>query len=262
MISFGELRKKSLEWKVELSDVEHIYALDWLVSGIFLRPALAPSLALNGESALALAYFPAAPRVKDVDLIRTAELDPAVLEQELTAATEQTAQASGLQFRLVSFQDTQARIEFTGPLGRRSAAQPLIVVRVSARQPRLEPTVTPLVHPFREPLDVPVRAVALEEMAAERIVGYAQKPRGRDVFDLWLILTLGASRLDAPAMRTLAQHLGETRHVRLSPTLDPAYAPLLARSWDKSLAHVSNVPSFAQAQSDIEIALRELGIAA
>lgn len=262
MISFGELRKKSLEWKVELSDVEHVYALDWLVRGIFRRPLLKSSLALNGESALALAYFVQAPRVRDVDLIRTGELDSAMLEQEFIQATNETAQASGLKFRLVSFQDTEARVEFTGPLGRRSAAQPLIVVRIVPRTTRIEPSVTPLVHPFNEPLDAEVRAVALAELAAERIVGYAQKPRARDVYDLWLLLTLGLGQLNAELVRSLAGQIADAKRVRLTPTLDPTYAPLLERSWDKGLGKIAGHPSFAQAQTDIETALRQLGIAA
>ena len=38
MISFGEIRKKSVEWHTELTTVEKIYARDWLLKGIFDRP--------------------------------------------------------------------------------------------------------------------------------------------------------------------------------------------------------------------------------
>lgn len=262
MISFGELRKKSLEWKVELSDVERIYALDWLVRGIFLRPALESRLALNGETALALAYFVQAPRVRDVDLIRASSPEGATLEQELTAAAEESATASGLSYRLTSFQETEARFEFTGPLGRRSAAQPLIVVRVVPRVPRIEPSVMPLVHPFSEPLEARVRAVAPEELAAEGIVGYGQRPRAREVYNLWLLLTLGMPQLDAELTQKLAAQIADARHVALADALAPAYAPLLERAWDKSLAKIAGHPSFAQAQADIHSALKQLELAA
>ena len=93
MISFGELRKKSAEWQMEISTVEKIYARDGLLKGIFDRPALRERLTLRGASALASAYFaPGAesawnyPRVEDVDLTRDAALDDETLARELEQA--------------------------------------------------------------------------------------------------------------------------------------------------------------------------------
>src|SRR6187431_1696708 len=100
MISFGELRRKSVEWQTELSAVEKIYARDWLLKGICDRPVLRDHLVLRGHSALASAYFADFPRVDDIELARSKELDDATLAQELEAAATDATAVSSLQFRL------------------------------------------------------------------------------------------------------------------------------------------------------------------
>ena len=57
---------------------------------------------------------------------------PWVTMGSLPDAAERAARASGLQFRVHTVQSSEARVEFTGPLGRRSAAQPLIIALLAA----------------------------------------------------------------------------------------------------------------------------------
>lgn len=252
MLGFGELRKKSVAWQREISAVEKIYALDWLLKGIYDRAALREALTLRGASALANAYFENYPRVEDAEFARAANLDDAALERELDAAAADAARASGLQFKQHTFQPTEARIEFTGPLGRRSAAQPLLVARFVSTAPRVEPTLRPLLHPFGDECSATVRALALAELAAERIVLYSQKPRARDVFDLWFILTHGAQELDAHATRDLARRIAAQKGVTLRAELDAQYAPLLERAWENALKEIQPHPSFVLAQTEIQ----------
>jgi predicted nucleotidyltransferase component of viral defense system len=258
MIGFGELRKKSVEWQTEISDVEKIYALDWLLKGLFDRAPLRDTLTLRGASALASAYFPGYPRLEDIDLGRDVSLEPETLEREIGAAVTDAAHASGLQFRLSGFKPTEARVEFTGPLGRRSAAQPLIVARFVPSAPRSEPTTRRLIHPFRDECVTTVRAIAFNELAAERIVAYGQKPRARDVYDLWFILTQGASELDDSATRALAEQIASEKGRSLHPALDEKYSPLLDRAWENALKSIRPHPSFTQARSEIESRLSQI----
>lgn len=251
MISFGELRKRSLEWRTEISTVEKIYALDWLLKGIFDRAALTNALTLRGASALANAYFAEYPRVGDIDFARGSDLNDAELEQELTTAAKDAANESGLVFRLHSFQASEARFEFTGPLGRRSAAQPLIVMRFRVMQKRAEPAARPLIHRFSDPCPAMVRAVALEELAAERIVLYALSPRAHDVYDLWFILTHGAAELDLEKTRKLVRQIAAEKKVTSQIELSSKYAPLLARGWENALKEIPNHPTFETAQEEI-----------
>lgn len=265
MISFGELRKKSAEWQVELSAVEKIYARDWLLKGIFDRPVLHASLTLRGASALASAYFAPNlenawkyPRAEDIDVARAASLDDTTLETELEGAVSDAARASGLQFRLNTFQPTEARVEFTGPLGRRSAAQPLLITRFIPLLPRSVPAERSLLHAFSDSCVARVSTVSLDELAAERIILYAAKPRARDVFDLWFILTQGAGELNPITTRQLVQRLAVEKRTTPRPHLDPQYSPLLERAWDNALKEIRPHPPFSQVLAEIETRLASL----
>lgn len=256
MIGFGELRKKSVTWQTDLSAVEKVYALDWLLKGIVDRAALRENLTLRGASALAHAYFVEYPRVPDLEMGRAPDLPDAVVEQEIGAALEQAARASGLQFKLHSFHTTEARVEFTGPLGRRSAAQPLLVARFVSSPARVEPEWRSVLHPFDEEYAAQAQSIALTELAAERIVLYAQKPRARDVFDLWFILTRGAAALDRDQTRALAQRIADEKRVVLHPNLDDTYAPFLDRAWENALKSIRPHPTWTRARAEIDAYLK------
>lgn len=251
MISFGELRKKSVAWRIELGATEQIYARAWLLQAIVARAILRDALTLRGAAALAHAYFADYPRDGDLEFARAENLDDAALERELGAALTHNARAAELRFKLRRFQTAEARFEFTGPLGRRSAAQPLLVARFLSAAPRLAPELCTLKHPFDEAYTARARVVALSELAAERLAWYARKPRARDVFDLWFILTRGADALDLRATRALAQRLADAKQVALRSDLDEMYAPILERAWDNALKHIQPHPTLAQARADI-----------
>ncbi len=255
MIGFGELRRKSIAWQMEISDVEKIYAREWLLYGMFENAALREHLILRGASALASAYFENYPRVADIEFARVGEMDDATRERELADAVNAAARASGLHFRLHSFQPSEARVEFTGPLGRRSAAQPLIITRFVPTTPRAAISERALVHPFSDACNVAVRAISLNELAAEHIVRYSQKPRARDVFDLWFILTHGGSQLDMAETRALTFAIAQSKKVTPRGELDAAYAPLLERAWENALKTIRPRPSFPQARGEIEAQL-------
>lgn len=252
MISFGELRKKSVEWQTEISTVEKIYARDWLIKALFESEPLRDGLILRGASALASAYFADYPRVEDIDLARAAVSDEASFERGMELAVADAVRVSGLEFKLHSVQPSEARLEFTGPLGRRSAAQPLIIARVAATPPRTEPDTRPLVHPFSDTCEATIRAISLSELTAERIVLYAQKPRARDVFDLWFILTHSNHHLDLAAAWALAQTIAREKNVVLRAETDAKYGSLLERAWDNALQEIRSRPSFSQAHSEIK----------
>lgn len=251
MITFGELRRKSVEWRTEIGTVEKIYARDWLLKGIFDNSVLHDALVLRGASALASAYFADYPRVENLELARLVGPDDAMLEQALGAAAASAAAESGLQFRVNRFHSTEAQIEFEGPLGRRSAAQPRITMLLVATPPRIETEIRPLVHPFSAPLQARVRAVALAELTAQRLVRFAQKPRAEDVYELWFILKRETPATDPQPILTLAATIARQYKVTLRSTLNPAHAPLLERAWVGALKDIRNPPSFAQATGDI-----------
>jgi predicted nucleotidyltransferase component of viral defense system len=108
-----------------------------------------------------------------------------------------------------------------------------------------------LLHPFSERCEASVQAVTLEELAAERIAALGFRPRARDVYDLWFILTHGQNILNGAEVRQLTAQIVLEKGIQLNASLDPAYRPLLERGWENSLKKVRPRPSFSQAESEI-----------
>ncbi len=250
MIGFGELRRLSLKWQTDIATVERAYALDWLLAGIFSHPALSELLALRDSTALGKVFLPDYPPPLEADLSLFGK-PLGELEADLVAAAQTAASQSELTFRLHSLSGNQAQFEYTGPLGRRSAAQPHLPLRFYALTARLPLVTRSLLHPFSDKIETPVRAISLTEMGAERLAMLGQRPRVRDVYDLWFILTRGASELDREATRELAEQIAGEKGASLKVELDPAYRPTLQKAWENALKKVPNHPEFSQAEADI-----------
>lgn len=254
MVGFGELRRLSLKWQTDIPAVERVYALDWLLKAIFEQPPLSQALAVQGATALGKAYFSEYPAIPDLDMAGPLA-GGASLETDLGKAVAEATRQSGLSFRVHSVAATQARFEFAGPLGRRSAAQPQIVLRLFKEPLASDPVTVPLIHPFSEPLNGIVRAISLEEIAARYIAILSTRPRARDVFDLWFILHHGRSRLNIEQTRSLAADFARQRGRSPGARLDPAYRAVLERAWNNALKQFPAKPSFAQSEADINSAL-------
>ncbi len=252
MIGFGELRKRSIEWHMELADVERAYATDWLLKGIFAQ-ASANTLVLRGSAALRCAYSSNYPIVEMPEFLAEA-VDEAGLGQTLEQAARAAAESSGLAFALQSVARGNAKIHFTGPLGRRSAAQPQINLSFIPAKPRLASVKMALLHPFSDECAATLSVVAIEELIGERMAMLSAAPRARDVFDLWFAATQLQSQIRWEAARALAQELAEARNIPLPRSgglFNPAHRARLAGMWDASLRNVPGHPSFEQVENDL-----------
>ncbi len=253
MIGFGELRKRSLEWHMDLAVVERAYAIDWLIKGIYAQASL-DSLVLRGGSALRYAYSSDYPIVEMPEFLMTEPLGEADLEHALTLTARVAAETSGLAFALDGVARGSAKIQFTGPLGRRSAAQPHISLSFIPGKPRLACTRLPLIHPFSDECVAILSVVTLEELIGERMALLSAAPRARDVFDLWF----AATQLNVPirwgVARALAQELAAARNSplpRADALFEPVHRTRLAGMWDASLRNVPGHPSFEQVEKDL-----------
>ncbi len=250
VIGFGELRRLSIQWHADIAAVERAYCIDWVLKGIFDQADLARTLVLRGSAALRYAYCPNYPVIEEPEFLATAPLD----EVALRDALEFAAKTSGLKFALTDFTRTGAKVEYTGPLGRRSAAQPRLVLSLILGETRLRPARVPLIHPFSDACAAGVSAVALEEFAAERIAQLAQTPRARDVFDLWSVLTHARGRMESARLTELARAIAQTKNSALPRAGAPFHSTHragLERSWENALRRVPNHPPFAQLEKEL-----------
>ncbi len=256
MIGFGELRRLSLQWQADIAAVERIYALDWLLKGIFDLSGFGVMLSLKDSAALGKAYFSDYPQPEEADLAMDARLDSHALQSVLAEVASSAASESGMQFRLAGMTGAAARFEFTGPLGRRSAAQPHLALRFFHDKPRDPIVERPLIHPFSDATSATVRAVSLNELAAERLALLGGRPRPRDVYDLWFILRHGADQLDREETRRLAERISGEKGRVLKPELDPAHRAALAASWENALKKLPRRPTLDQTVQEINGLMR------
>lgn len=258
MVGFGELRRLSLKWQADIATVERAYALDWLLKAIFERQGLSQAIALHGPSALSKLYFQDYPPVGEAELFLNPQGGSFSLETELGAAGSKGGVESGLDFKLQSLKSSVARFEFTGPMGRRSAAQPVLVLRFDKTPFPHEPLTLPIIHPFSERFDADARAISLEQAAAGYIVMLGERPRARDVFDLWFVLSHASGRLNYEATRELAQEMWAQKGRLAKAELDPAHRPLLERAWERGIKEFPGKPTFAQTENEIKSRLADI----
>ncbi len=243
MIGFGELRRLSTQWHTDLANVERAYAITCLLRAIFAHEILARDLVLRASAALRYAYCADYPSI----------VEPEFLMLELRDVSSELDEAlrvsSGASFKLATFERGAARIEFVGPLGRRSAAQPRITLTLLAGQTRLPPTRATLLSPFSDNTNTTVVAMALEELIAERVALFATSPRARDVFDVWFVLRHTNS--DRAPIILLAQQIATEKQIAV-PTRNSFKRELLARVWDQALREIPARPAFEQVIQDFE----------
>lgn len=245
MINFGELRKLSVQWHTDLGEVERAYATDWLLKKLFDEDTLQSALVLRGSAALRYAHFSDYPFLESPEFWSSRVIDAATLIALFDA--------SAPPFFLTSFSGSAATVEYVGPLGRRSAAQARITLSFIAGQPRLVPVRVPLIHRFSDACPAIVAAVALDELAAERLAMLGAAPRVRDVFDLWFIVTRAS--IDLARARALAIEIAQSKKIALpnrESIFEPAHRVILERGWSNARYQ----PSFAQVEQDLLRGLR------
>lgn len=268
MIGFGELRKLSIQWQMDIAVVERAYVIDWVVKGVFDHPDLARVLVLRGGAALRYAHCADYPIAEDPEFLTIQPIndnlardvvDTTTLGHALTQALRAADASSGLKFSLSDFERGGGKVEYTGPLGRRSAAQPRLTLSILPGQTRLDPARVPLIHPFSDNCIATVSAIALEEFVGEHIAALGQKPRARDVYDLWFVLTHAHDKIDVARARALAREIANEKNIalpRLDALFDPTHRALLERAWSSALRHIHGHPSFVQVESDLHDALK------
>ncbi|MCL4395232.1 MAG: nucleotidyl transferase AbiEii/AbiGii toxin family protein [Chloroflexi bacterium] len=255
MIGFGELRRLSAQWHVDIGTVERAYVIDWLLKGMFDVPRLSESIVLRGASALRYAYCRDYASVEEPEFLVPAALGDDERCAALAEALD-TAKASGVQYGLVDCQHGTAKVEYVGPLGRRSAAQPRIFLSFITGGTRLAPVQRPLMHPFGDACAATVSATALEEVAAERMAALAAGPRARDLFDLWFVLSRPYFEIDRARVRELAEAITQSKNVQLPPDgtlVDPQHRPALERAWDNALRRIAGHPALEQVERELAV---------
>lgn len=250
MIGFGELRRLSVAWQVDVTAVERVYAIGWLLKGIANNAGLSDVLVLRGGAALRFAHCSEFPLADDPEYSAAGEIENALIQEMLAAA----AGSSGLKFSLASFVHGSAKVEYTGPLGRRSAAQPRISLSITRGKFRLEPERVPFLDAFGDGGSVTLSVLALDEWLGDHIVGFARTPRARDVYDLWFGLSHLSHRASLARVRQIAEDSAREKNLPLpdrQALFAPSHRAILERAWDNALREARGHPTLAQVERDL-----------
>ena len=234
---------------MDISAVERIYAQSWLIGAVM--DSTPTVLALTSESALGYFHFPDYPRPAEADFAVPHSSEGGTLEEQLRIGSGRAAASGGPGFRLVELTDSRALFEYTGPLGRRSAAQPRLVLRFLRGESVLAPVHGQLIHLFSDRPPGLASAVSLDELAGRYLALYCLKPRARDVFDLWFILTHSEGQFDVKSAASVARQQVAARGKSFKLELDPSHRPWVEKAWENALKNVVRHPSFEQAEAEI-----------
>jgi predicted nucleotidyltransferase component of viral defense system len=248
MIGFGEMRQLSSQWQADITTVERVYVTGWLLKAIFSQADSA--CVLRGAGVLRYAYAADLPFVDDPELVLAQE----ITEEKLRKVLDDAAAASGLKFLLVSFMRGAAKVEYIGPLGRRSAAQPRMMLSLPTRKTRLEPERLPFADAFSDASPATVSVVALDEWLGEHVAALAGSPRAREVFDLWFGLQKLAARANPSRVAHLAREIAREKMLTLPQPrvlIAPAHRAVLERAWDSALREVRMRPTLDQVEQDL-----------
>ena len=271
MIPAGELRRLAGTWGADVTVVERDYVLSWALVALYGRPVLRELLVFKGGTALRKCYFPDYRFSADLDFTLRTSLLPEDLRREIELACRSITEETGLELVPAYFRTLrdvpgeeayQARIAYTGPLGRLGGDQPRIRLDLTIYETLvLPPEHRPIHHPYSDAdaLDLAVPVYALEEMLAEKLRAMLRRARARDLYDVWQLLTRYAEAVD---WRLAKQVLAEKAHYKgfafNSPAdfLTPRNREAWVRSWEPSLRQqVRSLAKYDQVIAEVEQAL-------
>lgn len=258
-------RRLAIPYETILKD----YAIGHLLSAIAYEPRVAGSLVMKGGTALRKLYFGDYRFSEDLDFSADGGPRPDDLEEAVRAV------ASGAQASLSArgpFTVTVERVIHRDPhpKGQESFAfrvqfpwqrRPLCLVKLEVTVDErilLPAPERPVLHGYDEQLTGVIRSYCLEEIVAEKLRALLQtearrgergwsRPRCRDYYDLWSILTDSPAGFDREAVRRILPVKCAARAVHFDSAADFFPVGLLdvvRAGWDGDLGpFVRNLPS-------------------
>lgn len=264
--------------------IEKDYALSYILAGMASHKQLAHSLIFKGGTALKKLYFGDYRFSEDLDFStinapKNDELEQILIES--MKVTEQLLQEQG------PFKVTIARYTERNPhpCGQEAFTvhvqfpwhpHPLcrIKLEITHDEPVIFPAVTrKLMHGYDEPLTIDIVTYSLDEIVAEKLRTLLQtniklqtrgwnRPRARDYYDLWRILSTFHSELNHTRIRQCLKAKCAVRDISYNG-LDDFFTQLLVteayRTWESNLGtFVRNLPSCDQVLFELRTLMTEI----
>jgi len=261
--------------------IEKDYALSYVLAGMSTHEQLSQILLLKGGTALKKLYFGEYRFSEDLDFTdagsgRKGPLDEP-MKQAVSAAGTLLLTHGPFDWTVERYEEREPHprgqeafvIRLRFPWHREALCR--IKVEVTTDEPVvLEPQRRHLIHGYEEDLECTVACYALEEIIAEKLRTLLQthrklatrgwnRPRARDYYDLWRIVTEYEGTLKRSVVPDLLDRKASSRGVSWQ-SIDDFFTPELVaeatRTWDSSLSpFVANLPPFDTVVGELRIKL-------
>lgn len=280
----ARIRQVVKERRVPQPVVEKDYALSYILAGLASQPVLAETLVLKGGTALKKLFFGDYRFSEDLDFSAIMAPTQNRLEEAVHQAIQGAARLLGVHGPF-TVEMTRYVERDPHPTGQEaftvwvkfpwhSGLLCRIKVEITHDEPvLLTPEPRSLLHGYDEDLSVQVLSYRLEEMVVEKMRTLLQtqqrlvargwsRPRTRDYYDLWRILTTFGETLDQVPLADLLERKSAHRGVSFR-TLDDFFPEELVSEvrthWIRSLRpFVSDLPACDEVLHDLRVFLPRL----
>lgn len=264
------IRRTAAAARVQVPIVEKDYALSYVLAGIAAHPVLSDTLVFKGGTALKKAYFGEYRFSEDLDFStqdapRADEMEEA-FRSVVASVQERLRQHGPFEVKTERVVPREPHpggqdafyIWVRFPWFRTASAMCRVKVEITHDEPvLLEPELRPISHGYDEELAVQVRCYRLEEVVAEKMRTLRQthekllargwnRPRARDYYDLWRVLSAFGERLERERLPELVARKCIHRGVSFASLDDFFTEPLVAEArkhWKTNIeTFVANAP--------------------
>jgi hypothetical protein len=281
----NRIRDAALRQKIPQLVIEKDYAISYILAGVASQTMLNETLIFKGGTALKKLFFGDYRFSEDLDFsAKNFSLTSNQLETVLQKAVDETCRliseygAFNISLERYVERDPHPkgqesftiRVKFPwypGPLCR-------IKIEITRDEPVLmKPLKQKLIHGYEESLNVSICCYSLEEIIAEKLRTLLQthqklinrgwnRPRARDYYDLWRILTEFKRRLNIKKVSSLLQTKCLHRNVQYQ-TLNDFFSDELVseahKHWDSNLRpFVNDLPECQIVLDQLRILLNEI----
>jgi len=262
------LRESAKQNGILLDVIEKDYAQSYVLAGLMSLPTLRDTLIFKGGTALKKIFFGSYRFSEDLDFSAVHPPNREELEEIISQATEETRKLLETYGR---FTVEVKRLRETRPHPKGQDAFNIwvrfpwygervcsIKVEITRDEPvLLEPLMRPILHDYEEDLNVVIRCYRLEEIVAEKMRSLLQsrdrltegrwtRPRSRDYYDLWRLVTDFGTALDTKELTPLLRRKCDHRGVSFQQLADFFSDELILEArtnWDRNLGpFVLNLP--------------------
>jgi hypothetical protein len=281
----NRIRDAALRQKIPQLVIEKDYAISYILAGVTSQTILNETLIFKGGTALKKLFFGDYRFSEDLDFsAKNFSLTSNQLETVLQKAVDETyrliSEYGAFNISLERYVERDPhpkgqeaftiRVKFPwypGPLCR-------IKIEITHDEPVLmKPLKQKLIHGYEESLNVSICCYSLEEIIAEKLRTLLQthqklinrgwnRPRARDYYDLWRILTEFKRRLNLKKVSSLLQTKCLHRNVQYQ-TLNDFFSDELVseahKHWDSNLRpFVNDLPECQNVLDQLRILLNEI----